>query len=178
MMEQGVILRSATSEDAQALRDIYAPYVERTAVSFEYEPPTVEDFRGRIENTIKDYPYLVAEKDGEILGYAYATRFHPRAAFLYCVEVSIYLRGNRRQGGLGRALYTELEERLKKMGILNVYASIATTEREDDPNLTADSPRFHEKMGYHTVACFHSCGWKFGRWYDLTWMEKFIGEHL
>lgn len=177
-MEQGVILRTAALEDSRALRDIYAPYVERTAVSLEYEPPSVEGFRRRMAKVLEDYPYLVAEKDGEILGYAYASRFHPRAAFLYCAEVSIYLRPDARRCGLGRALYAELEERLKRQGILNVYASIATTERADDPDLTADSPRFHEKMGYHTVAVFHSCGYKFGRWYDLTWMEKWIGEHL
>ena len=176
-MEQEIILRSATPEDAGALREIYAPYVRDTAVSLEWEPPTVEEFRGRVENTLKEYPYLVAERDGEILGYAYASRFHPRAAFLYCAEVSIYLREDCRGNGLGRTLYGELEARLKERGMLNLYASIATTDRTEDPNLTADSPRFHEKMGYHTVAVFHSCGYKFGRWYDLTWMEKFIGEH-
>lgn len=173
-----IVLRPAVPEDAGVLREIYAPYVADTAVSLEWEPPGVEEFRQRVENVLKDYPYLVAEEDGEILGYAYASRFHPRAAFLYCAEVSIYLRREKRRGGLGRLLYAEMEKRLKAQGILNVYASIASTQREDDPNLTADSLRFHEKMGYHTVAVFHSCGYKFGRWYDLTWMEKFIGDHL
>lgn len=177
MMEQRVILRSATPEDAKTLREIYAPYVEQTAVSMEWEVPTEEEFRGRMEQVLKEYPYLVAEEDGEILGYAYASRFHPRAGFLYSAEISIYLRETCRRGGLGRRLYTEMERLLAAQGIKNLYASIATTTRAEDPNLTADSPLFHGKMGYRTVAVFHDCCCKFGRWYDLTWMEKFIGEH-
>lgn len=171
-MEEKICLRSATPEDAQALRDIYAPYVERTAVSLEYDAPGVEEFRTRVETTLKTHPYLVAEKNGEILGYAYASRFHPRAAFLYCAEVSIYLRGDQRRNGLGRVLYTELERQLSERGIRNLYASIAYTDRADDMYLTADSPRFHTRMGYRKTAHFHDCGWKFGRWYDLIWMEK------
>ena len=176
-MVENVILRSATPEDAEVLRGIYAPYVTDTAVSMEWEVPTVEEFRNRIRNVLERYPYLVAEGEGEILGYAYASRFHPRAGFLYSAEISIYLRGTCRRGGLGRRLYTEMERLLAAQGIKNLYASIATTPRTEDPYLTADSPLFHARMGYETVAVFHNSCCKFGRWYDLTWMEKMIGEH-
>lgn len=120
-----VSLRVAVPEDAEKLVEIYAPYVRNTAITFEYEVPSVEEFRGRIENTLKRYPYLVAEMDGQIAGYAYASVFKPRAAYSWCVEVSIYLRGDRRGMGIGKMLYDRLEEILIKQGIRNLYACIA-----------------------------------------------------
>ena len=123
------------------------------------------------------YPYLVLEEDGVLLGYAYAGPFVGRAAYDWSCELTIYLRHDVVKRGLGRLLYTELERRLKDMGILNFYACIGVPEGEEDEYLTRNSERFHEAMGYKTVARFEKCGSKFGRWYNLLEMEKIIGEH-
>lgn len=169
-------IRLATPEDAQALLNIYAPYVTETAITFEYDVPTVEDFRQRIIKVTSKFPYLLAEENGKVLGYSYAGTFRTRRAFDHCVEVSIYIDKSLRHQGIGQALYNELEKRLKAQGIINLNASIATAHFPDD-NLTPDSEIFHKKMGYTIVGKFNKCGYKFNRWYDMMWMEKMIGEH-
>lgn len=171
-----ISLRIATADDAAALLEIYAPYVAETAISFEYVPPSETAFRARIETTLAAYPYLVAERDGVILGYAYTSRFHPRAAYDWDAETSIYVRRDVRGLGLGRKLYTALEAISKQQGIQNLYACIAYAEPEDE-HLTNASPRFHERMGYTLVSRFSRCAFKFGRWYDMIWMEKSLGVH-
>lgn len=163
-------------QDAEALLAIYAPYVEQTAITFEYDVPTVDEFRRRIEEVSKRYPWLVAVDGTRIVGYAYASAFQKRAAYQWAVETSIYVDRNERGRGIGRRLHETLEEALKQQGILNMNACIAYTEQEDE-YLTLDSVRFHERLGYSRVARFHKCGKKFGRWYDMIWMEKLIGEH-
>ena len=163
-------------QDAEALLAIYAPYVEQTAITFEYDVPTVDEFRRRIEEVSKRYPWLVAVDGTRIVGYAYASAFQKRAAYQWAVETSIYVDRNERGRGIGRRLHEALEEALKQQGILNMNACIAYTEQEDE-YLTLDSVRFHERLGYSRVARFHKCGKKFGRWYDMIWMEKLIGEH-
>lgn len=169
-------LRIATTEDAEELLKIYAPYVLDTAVSFEYDVPSVEEFRKRIENTLKKYPYIVAVLDDRIVGYSYCSEFKSRAAYNYDVETTIYLADDMKGKGIGRILYTELEERLKEQNILNMNACIATIDIEDE-HLTNGSTKFHEKMGYRTVGEFRQCGFKFNRWYNMIWMEKMIGDH-
>jgi phosphinothricin acetyltransferase len=170
------VIRLATVEDAPKLLGIYRYYVESTAITYEYDVPSLEEFEKRIENVLKNFPYLVAEQDGTILGYAYASKFHERAAYQWSVEMSIYLDKDQKGNGLGRMLYEELEKRLKDQGILNLYACIGYPEKEDE-YLTYDSVRFHEKMGYKLIGEFHKCGKKFDRWYNMVWMEKIIGEH-
>lgn len=169
-----LIIRTVTEADAPALCAIYAPYVEKTAVSLEYIPPTAEEFAGRIRNTLQKYPYFAAEYNGEIVGYIYAGPFHARAAFAWSAEASIYLKKEVHGKGIGRALYAKLESALKEMGIVNLYVSIADPDVEDE-YLTKDSERFHTKMGFVRVADFHHCGYKFGRWYNLIYMEKMLG---
>lgn len=171
-----ITIRTATVSDSPAILDIYGYYVANTAISMEYDVPTLAEFEKRVENTLKDYPYLVAEQDGRIIGYAYAGKFHPRAAFYRSAEVSIYIDKKAVKCGLGRRLYEEIEERLAKQDILNVYASIAYTDVEDE-YLTNNSTQFHEHMGYKKVAQFNNCCIKFGRWYHLIWMEKLLGKH-
>lgn len=175
-MSGEVKIRTVIGQDAAELVRIYAPYVLNTAVTFEYDVPTVEEFAERIRRIKLKYPYLAAESDGEILGYAYAGPFKERAAYDRSVETSIYVKDGHKGCGIGRKLYDALEGALKEQGILNLYACIAYPEREDS-FLTKDSVAFHEKMGYQTVGRFHRCGYKFGRWYDMVWMEKFIGTH-
>lgn len=125
-------IRNATSADTRRLLEIYAPYVERTAITFEYDVPTLEDFANRIETIGRKYPYLVAEEGGKIVGYAYAHQFQERAAYQWSVESSIYLDTNDRHHGIGRALYGELERRLRAMGILNMNACITYMDEPDD----------------------------------------------
>jgi phosphinothricin acetyltransferase len=169
-------LRDVTVGDTEELLSIYSYYVEDTAISFEYETPTVEEFKERIENISKDFPYFCAEKDGKILGYAYASKFHPRKAYEHCAEVTIYLDKDAKKMGLGRLLYEELERRLKAKGFLNLYACIAVTDKPDE-YLNNNSAEFHEHMGYKECGRFQKCGIKYNRWYDMIWMEKIIGEH-
>lgn len=169
-------VRVATVQDAQALLAIYAPYVKQTAITFEYEVPSADEFASRIARVLQRYPYLVAERGGEILGYAYVGAFNERAAYDWAVETSIYVKMAQKRQGLGKTLYHLLEEILKAQGILNLNACIAYTETPDT-YLTNDSVAFHERLGYRLVGQFHQCGHKFNRWYDMVWMEKHIGAH-
>lgn len=173
-----VSIRKVNPEDAEALLEIYAYYVRETAVTFEYEVPSLEEFHSRIEVTLEKYPYLAAEEDGRILAYAYAGTFKGRAAYDWSVETTIYVdRGARRQG-IGERLLNALERALARQGILNAYACIGVPRDAEDEYLTFDSVRFHEKMGYCLAGTFRSCGCKFGRWYSMVWMEKMLGAHL
>lgn len=170
-------IRIASPADAEALLQIYAPYVENTAITFEYEVPSLDEFTHRIEHTLKRYPYLVAEENNTILGYAYASPFHERAAYDWAVETSIYVDRTHKHSGIGRLLHDALEDALKKQGILNMNACIACTPVED-PHLNNNSVEFHSHMGYRLVGEFYQCGYKFHTWYNMVWMEKQIGEHL
>ena len=144
---ESYIIREATEDDAPALREIYAYYVKNTAATFEYQPPSVEEFSARIENARKRYPYLLIEHDFEILGFAFAHAFRERPAYDYAAEVTIYLREDMRHRGLGRIIYTALEDELRRIGVLSLYACVALPSG-DDEHLTPDSPRFHEALGY------------------------------
>lgn len=170
-------IRSAAPADAAALLAIYAPYVRDTAVTFEYDVPTEPEFSRRIEETLEKYPYLVLEDRGEIRGYACAGPFKGRAAYDWAVETTVYISRDAHGRGYGKVLYTALEEELKRRGFLNAYACIAYSEKEDE-TLTHASPRFHEAMGYRLCGTFRKCGYKFGKWYDMIWMEKMLGEHI
>lgn len=172
-----MILRSASVADAARILQIYAYYVENTAASFELVTPALDEFRERITVTLQRYPYIVAEVGDQIIGYAYAGPLSSRAAYDHSCEVSIYVDRNAKNKGIGRALYAELEARLKAMGILNLYACIASPIGEDE-FLTMDSEWFHACVGYHKVGEFYKCGRKFGHWYNVVWMEKFIGVHV
>lgn len=171
-----VVIRPAILQDAEALLNIYTPYVQETAISYEYVVPSVTEFSNRISKTLSRYPYLVAIQDSQIVGYAYASAFKSRAAYDWGVEISIYVSQSQRGGGIGRALYEKLEMVLRCQNILNLNACIAFPIGED-AHLTTDSPKFHEHLGYRKVAHFHHCGFKFNKWYDMIWMEKLLGEH-
>ena len=171
------MIRKAKPEDAEQLLAIYTPYVTNTAITFEYEVPTVDEFRHRIINTLKKYPYLVAENEnGIVIGYAYASPFKGRAAYDWAVETSIYVKQGEAKKGYGRILHDALEKELQQMGILNMCACISAP-RDTDPYLNDNSIQFHSHLGYRMVGRFTQCGYKFSRWYDMVWMEKHIGEH-
>ena len=171
-----ITVRNASLEDAPRILEIYSYYVEHTAITFEYVVPSLEEFQIRMKNTMKKYPYLVIEQNSQVQGYAYAGSFVGRAAYDWSCELSIYLDHNARKCGLGRRIYDALADRLKEMGILNLYACIGYPLKEDE-YLNKNSQQFHSHLGFQTVGQFHNCGYKFGRWYDMIWMEKIIGEH-
>lgn len=172
-------IESVTINDAKELLEIYAPYVKETAITFEYEVPSLEEFTDRITNISSKFPYIKAvDEEGAILGYAYASTFKGRAAYDWSVEMTVYVARDRRQKGVGTALYDVLEESLKNMGILNANACIAYLgQGRTDENLTDDSFYFHDKRGYKLVGTFHDSGFKFNKWYDMIWMEKMLGDH-
>ena len=169
-------IRFAAPADAEALVAIYAPYILKTAITYEYEIPSAEEYARRIETYSRKYPYLVAELDGIPVGYAYACPLGSRPAFDWAVETAIYIREDCKGLGIGKALYEKLEAILKAMGIRTMTAAVASVSH-DDPYLTGASIAFHLRMGFAPVGTFHHAGCKFGRWYDLTWLDKAIGAY-
>ena len=165
-------IRTATTDDAQAILDIYSPYVSNTAITFEYDVPDISEFTERIENILKKYPYLVAIENDTVAGYAYAGEYRSRAAYQHCAEVSIYIDRNRTGRGTGRELYRLLEQMLLRQNVFILYACITESESADDPYVTDGSIRFHEKMGYSLVGKYYHCGYKFGKWFSMRIMEK------
>jgi phosphinothricin acetyltransferase len=159
-------IRPARESDIPAILAIYGPYVENTAYSFEYAVPTIETFTARFRAYTAQFPWLVWEEDGQILGYAYASAPYTRAAFSWCAEPSIYLRPEAKGRGIGRKLYAVLEAILAMQGYQVLYALITSENRE--------SIAFHAKTGYERKVDFPNCGYKFNRWLGLIWMEKRI----
>lgn len=172
-----VTYRLADTDDAAELLKVYEPYVNNTAITYEYEVPSVEEFASRISDVLTKFPYIAVLIDDKISGYAYAHAFHPRAAYSWCAELSIYLSNDCHGMGIGRELYGIMENILKKQNILNLYSCVAYTEIEDE-YLTQASVHFHEHLGFKICAHLHNCGYKFNRWYDMVYMEKNIGEHI
>ncbi len=175
-MNRNISITMATEADAEELLKVYASYVTNTAITFEYEIPSVAEFSQRIRNILQRYPYIVAVEDNHIVGYAYASAFKERAAYSWAVETTVYLKQDSRGKGLGRKLYVALEDILKRQNIINLNACIAYTA-DEDAYLDNTSSVFHEHLGYTKVAHFTKCGYKFSTWYDMIWMEKIIGEH-
>lgn len=168
-------IRVAATEDAEEIRAVYAPYVINTAVSFEYDVPTIEEFKMRIDNTLKNHPYLVAIENDSIVGYTYASSFHSREAYKHSAELSVYIKEEERRKGIGQMLYLKLEEMLSKQNVYLVHACVSVPEGKDE-HLTNDSEQFHKKMGFKTVGKHELCGYKFGKWYSIIWMDKVIKE--
>lgn len=158
------MIRIANIKDVPEMLAIYAPYVENTTVSFEYEPPTLEEFTRRFTTFTQQFPWLVWEEDGKILGYAYASAPFTRAAFGWCAEPTVYLRPEARGRNIAASLYTVLEEILFRQGYQALYALVCGENTQ--------SRRFHEKQGYHITAEFPGIGFKMGRWLSLIWYEK------
>ena len=158
------MIRPATDRDIPAILAIYAPYVENSTATFEYDVPCLKEFTQRFYSITAQFPWLVWEEEGEILGYAYASAPYSRAAFRWCAESSVYLCPQARGKGIARRLYAVLEEILRLQGYVVLYA-LVTGEN-------TDSVRFHKKMGYKIQGIFPDCGFKQGRWLGLYWMEK------
>ena len=161
-------IRSAEQRDAQALVDIYAPFVLESATSFEAAVPTVSEMEQRINAIGKRYPWLVFEGDGKVLGYAYASPHRERKAYQWCVEVSVYIHGDVRNRGVGRVLYSSLFEILRMQGYVNVYANVTL------PNPA--SIRLHKTMGFQRIGVYSRVGFKLGKWHDVVWFQLRISE--
>ena len=172
-------VRRATVGDASRIREIYAPYVRETAITFEYEVPSLKEMEERMAIRDGKYPFLAIEDEGKIVqGYAYLSPFKEREAYSWCAETSIYIARDMRGKGLGSILLSALEEEAKKMNLLSLYACIAIPEEKDDPYLTSESESFHLRHGYEHRGFFPSSGYKFSRWYHMIWMEKEIGSRV
>ena len=158
------MLRIATKADIPAMLEIYGPYVLNSTATFEYTVPTQEEFSRRFTTITAQYPWLVWEEEGTILGYAYASAPYSRAAYSWCAEPSIYLRPDAKGRRIGTKLYSALEAILTRQGYQVLYALVTEENRE--------SIAFHEKFSYEKRAFFPDCGWKFNRWLGVFWMEK------
>lgn len=159
-----MIIRQATEADAFTLVKIYNPFITDTVVTFEYDPVSAEEFAGRMRKVLEGgYPYLVAEEDGRVIGYAYAVQWRTRAAYRYTVESTVYLDPTHRGKGMGTALYRALLEELKTRGFHVVIGGITL------PNPT--SVALHEKLGFKKVADFEEVGFKFDQWLDVGFWE-------
>ena len=158
-------IRDATADDAAAIAAIYAPLVTDTIVSFEEDPPSAEEMADRIAAS---HVWLVAENDGEVVGYAYGARFHPRAAYRWSTEASIYLAPEARGRGTGKRLVAELLVRLKAMGFVNVFGGTSL------PNPASE--RLLESFGFKKVAHWEHVGFKFDAWHDVSWRQLTLQE--
>ena len=159
-----VTIRLATPDDDRQILDIYSPIILNTPISFEYEVPSVQEMQGRIEKTLHHFPWLVCEVDGVAAGYAYAGHHRVRAAYQWSVDVTVYVHGDYRRHGIGRALYTALFEVLVLQGYYNAYAGITL------PNPA--SVGLHESVGFQPLGVYHAVGYKHGQWYDVGWWER------
>jgi L-amino acid N-acyltransferase YncA len=162
-------IRLATVDDAAQIQAIYAPFVTDTVISFEYEPPSVDEMRGRIARVLAMFPWLVFERDGDVLGYAYAGRHKERSAYQWSADVSVYLHPSIHRKGVGRALYTSLFRILYMQGYINLYAGATL------PN--AASVGLHEAMGFKLIGVHKATGYKFGAWHDVVWWCLPLREH-
>ncbi len=161
-------IRMAQPQDAGSILDIYGPYIRDTSFTFETEIPSIEAFADRIRSYTQTYPWLVAEENGKIAGYAYASRHRERTAYQWCVESSVYIHDDFLQKRIGYVLYQALFEILKLQGFRNIYAVI---------NLPNDrSVKFHEKCGFVWFATYEQVGYKLGKWKNVGWWRKVINE--
>lgn len=156
-------IRLATLDDAEPVRDVYAPYC-LTPISFELEPPSVEEMRGRLVKVLGKYPWLVCEDGGHVLGYAYASQHRERAAYRWSVDTTIYVRQGLQRRGVGRALYTSLLALLPLQGFVNAYAGVTL------PNPA--SVGLHEAMGFQRLGVYERVGYKSGSWHDVAWFQR------
>ncbi len=159
-----LVIRMATLEDAAALLSIYQPYILNTAITFEYEPLTLEAFQKRMEHILVQFPWLVCEVEGEIVGYAYCSRFKERAAFDWDCECSVYIDEKYHRRGIATELYHKLFELVKEQGYYTIYSLITYSHQS--------SVELHKKFGFTEVGVYEKTGYKFDRWWDLLVMEK------
>lgn len=164
------MIRLAKPSDSEAILDIYTPYIRDTSITFETEIPSITDFSNRIQSYLKNWPWLVYEKDNKIAGYTYASQYRERVAYQWSVECSVYIHDDYHRRGIANALYKKLFSILKAQGFTTVYAVI---------NLPNDqSVAFHEKLGFTYFATYEKVGYKLGRWKNVGWWQLQLNEYL
>lgn len=168
-MTDSLTIRLVHPEDYSGILDIYAPYIQHTAISFEYDVPSFDDFSRRIEEVIAFHPWLIAAIKDQIIGYAYAGKHRTRKAYQWSAESSVYIAADYHGRGIGKVLYQALFQVLRLQGIINVYAGITL------PNIKSES--FHTAMGFTPVGIYHAVGYKFEKWHDVLWMEMSLHHH-
>lgn len=166
---QAKVIRLVRETDAPKILEIYKPYIENTAITFECEVPSCAEFRNRIRDISSAYPYLVCTSKEKIIGYAYAHRQMEREAYQWNAELSVYIEKTHFHCGVGKALYQALIEILKMQNVRNVYGGVTS------PN--DGSERLHESLGFEKLGVYHNTGYKCGTWHDVAWFEKTIGDH-
>jgi|TARA_B110000196_G_C20884477_1_gene538311 phosphinothricin acetyltransferase len=162
-------IRSAELKDASAILEIYRPYIENSVVSFEYNVPTVSEIERRISTVMEKYPWIVAEEDGQVIGYAYGTEFRTREAYQWKCEVSVYVTNQAKGKGVGKELYDNLLYTLKQMGMVSAIAGMTV------PN--AETEGFHEKYGFAKIAEYEKVGFKNGGWHNVAFAEIQLNEY-
>ena len=163
------LIRKVTENDSKEILDIYSYYIENTIATFETETPSLESFARRIKSMSEVYPYFVCTSDDSVIGYAYASRHHERAAYRYDVDVSIYIKNDMCEKGIGTELYSRLFEELSLQNYYNAYALIALPNEK--------SFALHRKFGFKEIGIHRNTGYKFGKWLDVLWLDKIIKEH-
>ncbi|WP_121743935.1 GNAT family N-acetyltransferase [Natronorubrum halophilum] len=167
-MESDSRIRIAQPADAAAVRDIYAPFCESSAVTFEEDAPAEAEMVDRIESTLETYPWLVCEVDGEVVGYAYATKLRKRRAYQWTVELSVYVAADARQSGIGRGLYESLFAILERQGVCDAYAVTTVPNPETE--------RFHDRLGFERLVDFPAMGYTETEWHDVAWWRRSLAE--
>lgn len=167
-MPNNIKIRLAEESDCQEMLDIYAPFVKETTVSFEYEIPSYDEFKNRIIDVQKKYPWIVCVVDDAIAGYAYASPFNKRSAYEWSVDYSIYVSPTKHKLGIGTALYTCLTDILRFQGFYNAYAGVTSSNNK--------SENFHKSFGFKEVGTYHNAGYKFNNWHHVTWYEYQIAD--
>lgn len=162
-------VRFATPADAPAILDIYGPYITDSTISFEYDVPAVAAFAERIRTIQQQFPYLVAEIDGKLLGYAYASRHRDRTAYQWSADTSVYVHPDGHRKGIARQLYTTLFDILRRQGYYNAYAGITL------PNVPSEA--FHRSFGFEPVGVYTNVGYKFGAWHSVIWLQLSLQPH-
>lgn len=165
----GYTFRTVRETDVDEILNIYRPYIENSAITFEYTVPSAEEFKERINSISKDYPYIVCIHDDKVVGYAYAHRHMERAAYQWNAELSVYVDAEHQGHGLGETMYRILFDILKLQNIRNVYAGITLPNEK--------SLKMHKKLGFLSVGVYHNTGYKCGKWHDVEWLEKSITIH-
>jgi L-amino acid N-acyltransferase YncA len=155
------MVRLATADDAAAIAAVYGPYVESTVISFEVVPPDAAEMQTRVASVMARLPWLVCERDARIVGYAYASPHHVRAAYQWSVDTAVYVSADAQRAGVGRELYCALFPMLLRLGYVNAYAGITL------PN--AKSVGLHESLGFEPLGVYRHVGFKFGQWHDVGW---------
>jgi L-amino acid N-acyltransferase YncA len=168
MTDGSRVVRDATESDAAACAAIYAPYVQHTVITFETEPPSVDEMAGRMASAARTHAWLVLEEGGRVVGYAYGSPFKSRAAYRWSCEVSVYLETGLRRSGAGRALYEVLLERLSQRGFRIAVAGMTL------PNDA--SVGLHEAMGFEPAGVNRKIGWKNDGWHDVAWVQRALDD--